>query len=249
MLYGDSPVKLNEHEDALGLNRYTLLPDILAVRQSSNLYTYCVANPIGFVDQSGDSIILACILIGAAVGAVAGGIYGAHRAKTAGYSIDDGWKYLRYVLGYGIGGAAGGALIGWGVGAAAAAIGATATAGSSGTLGIAVYETWQQAEQAVRDMINSVSTYAERVFSTPFGKRIVDAYNPLNEVIAEAKYGYVSLTQFIEQQISKDAFLLQNNVVSSVEWHFFKSQVTGLGGPSDPLLKRLLEEGFKVIFH
>ena len=37
MLYGDSPVKLNEHKDALGLNRYTMLPDILAVRQSGNL--------------------------------------------------------------------------------------------------------------------------------------------------------------------------------------------------------------------
>ena len=53
MLYGDSPVKLNEHEDALGLNRYTLLPNIFAVRQSGNLYAYCMANPVGFLDRSG----------------------------------------------------------------------------------------------------------------------------------------------------------------------------------------------------
>ena len=64
MLYGDSPVKLNEHKDALGLNRYTMLPDILAVRQSGNLYAYCVANPVRYVDKTGDAAIEVAVAVG-----------------------------------------------------------------------------------------------------------------------------------------------------------------------------------------
>ena len=69
MLYGDSPVKLNEHKDALGLNRYTMLPDILAVRQSGNLYAYCVANPIRYIDKTGAAAEVAAAAV-AAVGSI-----------------------------------------------------------------------------------------------------------------------------------------------------------------------------------
>ena len=47
MIYGDNP------RDPLGLNRYT--PDITAIRQSGNLYVYCMGNPIRFVDPTGNS--------------------------------------------------------------------------------------------------------------------------------------------------------------------------------------------------
>jgi len=45
MIFGNDP------QDPLGLGRYT--PDILAVMQSSNLYVYCINNPVMFYDPSG----------------------------------------------------------------------------------------------------------------------------------------------------------------------------------------------------
>ena len=83
MLYGDSPVKLNEHKDALGLNRYTLLPDVLAIRQSSNRYMYCVANPIGFVDWSGNVIAETAVIGGAVVTSIGEALLFALLAGTA----------------------------------------------------------------------------------------------------------------------------------------------------------------------
>ncbi|MPM69798.1 hypothetical protein SDC9_116746 [bioreactor metagenome] len=57
MVYGDEPTKWNEHEansnDRLGLSRYTYLPDTVAIRQSGNLYVYCMNNPVGHVDPAG----------------------------------------------------------------------------------------------------------------------------------------------------------------------------------------------------
>ena len=41
MIYGDNPQKINEKQDALGLNTYTLIPQITAVMQAGNLYVYC----------------------------------------------------------------------------------------------------------------------------------------------------------------------------------------------------------------
>ena len=142
-----------------------------------------------------------------------------------------------------------GALIGWGVGAAAAAIGAAMTAGSGGTLGAVMYASWQAAEQALRNAMNSVASQSGRTFSTPWGNRIVDAFNSAKRVIAEAKYGYQGLSQFIQTEIARDAWLLETKQVKAVEWHFYVSQITGKGGPSGPLLQALLEAGIKVIFH
>jgi len=54
MIYGDNPRKINERQDALGLNIYTYAPDIEAIRQSGNLYVYCMNNPLMYVDPSGN---------------------------------------------------------------------------------------------------------------------------------------------------------------------------------------------------
>jgi len=60
MIYGDNPVKWNERQadprDPLGLNTYTLVPDINAIRQSGNLYAFCANNPVTFVDPSGERL-------------------------------------------------------------------------------------------------------------------------------------------------------------------------------------------------
>ena len=98
-----------------------------------NVYAYCANNPIMYKDETGESITL-CILIGAGIGLVAGGVFGAYRANKNGYSPSDGWKYWKYVVGYGVAGGAIGALVGWGAGALIAKYG-VATAATSITKG------------------------------------------------------------------------------------------------------------------
>ena len=84
-------------------------------------------------------------------------------------------------------------------------------------------------------------------FPTSQGGRYIDQL--VNGVANESKVGYQSLTPSIQLQISKDAELLNINVVQGVNWHFFQSPVTGLGGPSQPLLNALQQNGFNVIIH
>ena len=71
MIYGDNQVKWNEREqdlrDPLGLNTYTLVPDIRAIRQSGNLYVYCMGNPVIWTDPSGHFAAEAIAVTGAAL--------------------------------------------------------------------------------------------------------------------------------------------------------------------------------------
>ena len=53
MIYGDNPVKINERQDPLGLTNYIYVPDINAIRQSTNLYVYCMNNPFRYTDPTG----------------------------------------------------------------------------------------------------------------------------------------------------------------------------------------------------
>ncbi|MBP3392298.1 MAG: RHS repeat-associated core domain-containing protein [Clostridia bacterium] len=99
-----------------------------------NVYAYCANNPVMFKDETGESITLACVLIGAGIGLLAGGGFGVYRASKKGYSPSDGWKYWKYVVGYGVAGGAVGALVGWGAGALIAKYG-VATAATSITKG------------------------------------------------------------------------------------------------------------------
>ena len=196
------------------------------------------------MDSDGQGIILACVLIFGGIGMIVGGCVAADESKrTLGYV--DGWWVIGGML---IGGAAG-ALIGFTVGTVAKAIGVTLTAGSGGILGDKVFSSWQAAEDALRAALNSATDVAPRMFNTEYGTRIADAYNKATGVIAEAKYGYQSLSTFIQTEISKDLYLLQNGIVTSVEWHFYVSQISNSGGPSAPLLEALVNAGFKVFFH
>lgn len=193
------------------------------------------------MDSEGQGIVMACVVIGALLFGTIGGCIAAEESKqTLGYV--NGWWVLGGVL---IGGGVG-ALLGLSVGAAAKAIGAALTAGSGGILGDEVVHSWQKAEESLR---NSLNAFDDRLFKLDAFTRIVDAYNKSTGVIAEAKYGYQSLSTFIQNEIAKDLYLLQNGYVTAVEWHFYVSQVSNSGGPSGALLEALLDAGFKVIFH
>jgi RHS repeat-associated protein len=210
----------------------------------NNLFAYCANNPVCYKDNTGMGIVLACVIAFGIIGAAIGGyIAGSQSKSQLGYV--NGW----WVVGGALAGGGAGCLLGWGVGAAASAIGASLTVGSGGTLGATIYANWQSAEQALRNLMNSVSSQVARTFQTPWGNRIVDAYNSTKRIIAEAKYGYQGLSEFIKTEIARDAWLLETGRVKAVEWHFYVSQVTGKGGPSGPLLEALLEAGITVIFH
>ena len=79
MIYGDSPNKINEREDALGLKAYTYTPSIGSIMQSGNLYVYCVNNPIKYADSTGN-------FFNTITGAIFGGIAGAITAISNGYT-------------------------------------------------------------------------------------------------------------------------------------------------------------------
>ena len=97
--------------------------------------------------------------------------------------------------------------------------------------------------------MESIEGYCQVYLSTPYGGRFIDRLSDLGTAM-EAKVGYQVLTYTIKTQIIKDAFLLQNNpAVQAVEWHFFRSPVTGKVGPSRPLFDFLIENGFKAIIH
>ena len=100
-----------------------------------NVYAYCANNPVMFKDETGESITLACMLIGAGIGLIVGAVGGSHYAKhKKNLTPSDGWDYWKYVVGFGVTGAAVGALVGWGAGALIAKYG-VATAATSITKG------------------------------------------------------------------------------------------------------------------
>ena len=67
MIYGDNPQKINERQNALGLNTYTIVPQLSAIMQAGNQYVYALSNPLAFTDQTGEIAITTLILIGSAV--------------------------------------------------------------------------------------------------------------------------------------------------------------------------------------
>ena len=218
-------VDYGKFDEGAGLNGY-------------NVFAYCANNPVMFKDDTGESITLTCVLIFAGIGLLAGGHFAAKVSKAKLGYVNGWWVLGGMVVGGGVG-----ALLGWGVGSAATAIGAKLVAGSSGTLGKIIYDSWQAAENALRNAYEGI----KMTFNTPFGKRIIDSYS--KNVIREAKYGYQSLSKFIQNEINKDVWILNNTSVKSIEWHFYWSEVSQTGGPSGPLLKELTNRGIKVFFH
>ena len=70
MIYGDNPVKINERENPYNPNNsvtFAYSPNINAVLQSGNQYSYCVGNPVHYSDPDGEffiEIVGLCVIIG-----------------------------------------------------------------------------------------------------------------------------------------------------------------------------------------
>jgi len=86
----------------------------------------------------------------------------------------------------------------------------------------------------------------QQYFQTTQGGRYVDQL--VNGMAYESKVGYVSLTEDISLQVSKDVKLLATGQVNSVSWVFFPSPLTGVGGPSLPLYNLLTQNGISVFY-
>ena len=104
------------------------------------------------------------------------------------------------------------------------------------------YKTGKAAEQRLADIVGGES---QKYFSTSQGKRFVDQFS--DGIAHESKAGYTTLTDDIKTQIAKDVEIRKNNEeVTAVYWHFFKSDVTGKCGASAPLLKELANNDIVV---
>ena len=95
------------------------------------MFAYCANNPVIYKDDSGEGIVLACVLICAGIGLVVGAVGGSHYAKyQKKLTPDDGWDYWKCVVGFGVIGGTVGALIGWGAGTLICQYGVTTAAAS-----------------------------------------------------------------------------------------------------------------------
>jgi hypothetical protein len=97
--------------------------------------------------------------------------------------------------------------------------------------------------QLVEEDYPGADTHA--YFRTPLGGRFVDILTP-EDAAVEVKTGYTALTASIRQQVLKDAYLLQNDDVTSVTWVFGPSATTPFSGPSGPLAEFLQQNGINI---
>lgn len=84
-------------------------------------------------------------------------------------------------------------------------------------------------------------------FRTSQGGRYIDQL--VNGIAHESKVGYTTLTKDVSRQIAKDVELIAGRDIQGSVWHFFRSPVTGVGGPSGPLRQALENAGIGVVIH
>lgn len=103
--------------------------------------------------------------------------------------------------------------------------------------------TGELGEDALQELGGQTQVY----FRTSEGGRYVDQL--VGGIANESKVGYTCLTKSTQLQIAENAELMVTGQVDAVVWHFFRSPVTGLAGPSQPLMEALVEEGMTVIVY
>lgn len=231
--------------------------------QSLNRYSYCLNNPLKYIDPSGHKDEEHNVLVtgyqetnssgvfwytiednGNLVGIATGegeleeklGIYNEAKGITSGgekltfdkscNQFPSGDAYLQLLM-----------------------LGMTGTLGTLGNLGFSnsgqlpIGSTGLIGENAIKKYGGRSNVY----FSTEYGARFVDEF--VGSTAMEAKTGKTYLTNFIKSQIQKDVALRTDvkSGVEQVEWHFYKSPITGEIGPSEPLRAALNGAGIKIV--
>jgi uncharacterized protein RhaS with RHS repeats len=124
----------------------------------------------------------------------------------------------------------------------AAAVGIEVTEGASSAY-TAIGSTGEIGEAALQELGGESQVY----FQTSQGGRYIDQL--VDGIANESKVGYQTLTQSNQLQILKDVELIQSGQIEGSTWNFFTSPVTGLGGPSAPLQRFLIDNGINVVIH
>ena len=209
-----------------------------------NMFAYCGNNPVTYKDETGESITVACIIVGIGIGITIGAIGGSHYAKhIKGTTQNDGWDYWKYVVAGGAGGGLIGGLAGWafaGTGAAASISwwyykATTAIGTSAYAIGHAFeewfYRTYNVVDQQVR--------YMGYRFDAIYNNYIVELknynwsnYSNLNSIIRSFITQARNYMQFVGDKIN-------GYVIKGVEFYFSSK-------PPQELIDALNEIGVKV---
>jgi len=127
---------------------------------------------------------------------------------------------------------------------------AGSAASSSAALGgakVARYANWKAAESSLK----TLGGVSHKYFNVGGIRRFIDQF--ADGIIHESKYGYVTMSKAIRQQIAVDAALIKagklGGEVKGGTWHFFRSAHTGKIGASHSVLDELRKAGIKVITH
>ena len=242
-IYGDNPVRINDRQDPLGLNIYTIVPDINAIRQSTNLYVYAGGNPILYVDPSGKILFLVTAAIGAVAGAVVGGAVAAATGKNVWAGVGIG-AATGALIGTGVGAAAGVALAGSVTASTAAvAAGANALVATVGAGGLAA------GGQFIANNVQKVTPVLGNKLSYVFGQatgsvhniqRSTDMLNQLNRI---GIYDNATGRAYINQKITEAYYNIQPILQSNGRYvrEFL------IMGPNGVLKMQTIWEGAKLI--
>ena len=109
-------LRARQYEPAtMRFSQRDIIRGFTVIPSTQNRYAYCLNSPLVFTDPSGE-FVLAALLIGAAIGAIVGGV-SSYKAQKAATGKVDGWKVAKDALIGGVVGAVAGL-----VGAAVASV-------------------------------------------------------------------------------------------------------------------------------
>lgn len=105
------------------------------------------------------------------------------------------------------------------------------------------YKQGKDAEKALAKEVGDKKVKSQ-TFSINNSKRVVDHLS--RGVAYESKTGYICASNFVKQQVAKDAALLKAKKIKKAVWVFRKSAKTGKGGPSKALAELLRKNNIKI---